>query len=97
MHRVTLESVLGVTVRGGDTLEVRPRIPDGWPGARVALRLPADGARYEVEIVNARGRAEMVVAVESDGVPCTPVDGAAVVRLVRDGRPHHVRVVLGGR
>src|SRR3989449_1309523 len=51
MYRVALESVLGVTLVGGDTLRIRPRIPDGWPGFRVSLRLP-DETRYEIEVRN---------------------------------------------
>src|SRR5207244_4039409 len=35
MFRVALESVLGVTLEGGDTLRVAPCIPDTWSGFKV--------------------------------------------------------------
>jgi cellobiose phosphorylase len=46
MLRVALESVLGVAIEDGDTLVVRPCIPDDWPGFRVTRRLP-DGSSYD--------------------------------------------------
>src|SRR5207253_1122219 len=48
MFRVALESVLGVTLEGGDTLRVAPCIPDTWSGFKVKLRLPDGKRRYEV-------------------------------------------------
>src|SRR5204862_1751684 len=50
MYRVALESVLGVTIEDGRVLRVAPRIPDGWRGFRVRLRLPGDGTTYEVVV-----------------------------------------------
>ena len=32
MYRICLESVLGLTLAGGDELRVAPCIPDAWPG-----------------------------------------------------------------
>src|SRR5205823_1116153 len=55
MYRVTLESILGVTITGGDTLRVAPRIPDAWPAFRVRLRLPDGATCYEVDVRNPAG------------------------------------------
>jgi len=95
MYRVALESVLGVTIEAGQTLCVRPRIPDRWPRASVVLRLADGVTRYEVELANPMGRAERVVAAAVDGVAAEVVDGAARVPIVRDGRVRRVRVELG--
>src|SRR6185295_939155 len=94
MYRVALESVLGLTLEDGKTLRLRPRVPDAWPGFRVALRLP-DGTRYEVEVANPGGDASAVVAVTVDGKAWRVEDGVARIPLARDGAMHGVTVTLG--
>ncbi len=90
MFRVALESVLGFTVRGGDTLVLRPCIPAAWPGFTVRHRLPDGRTTYEVVVT--RGAA---TRASLDGAD-VPQDGAAVrVPLARDGAAHRVEVVLG--
>jgi cyclic beta-1,2-glucan synthetase len=95
MLRVALESVLGIVLEGGDTLVVRPCIPDAWPGFRVALRL-ADG-RTQVELVvrNASGRAANVIGCLLDGTPAPIEGGAAHVPVPRDGARHRLEIELG--
>src|SRR5262249_42752203 len=63
MLRVALESVLGVTLEGGHTLCVAPRVPDEWPGFTVKLRLPDGRTRYEIEVRNPGGDAAAVTSV----------------------------------
>jgi cyclic beta-1,2-glucan synthetase len=90
MFRVALESVLGFTLRGGDTLVLRPCIPDEWPGFTVRHRLPDGRTRYEVVVT--RGT-ETRASLDGEEVP---LEGAAVrVPLARDGAAHRVEVVLG--
>src|SRR2546429_62924 len=91
MFRVVLESVLGVTLEGGDTLRVAPCIPDDWPGFTVKLRLPDGSTRYEVVVENPARQAGRVVSATVDGEPSTVVDGVAQVVLDADGAVHRVR------
>jgi N,N'-diacetylchitobiose phosphorylase len=95
MLRVALESVLGLTIEGGDCLIVRPCVPDDWPGWNVVLRLPGDRTRYQVRASTRGGRAAEVVEARLDGRAVTIVDGAARVPLIRDGAEHQVEIVLG--
>jgi cellobiose phosphorylase len=95
MYRIGLERVLGIRVAGGDTLIVDPRIPDAWPGFEVTLRLHAGQSQYTVAVENPTGRAAAVIKAELDGAASLVVDGRAQVPLLRDGKPHAVRVVLG--
>ncbi len=102
--RVALESVLGVTIDGGDTLVVKPCIPDDWPGYTVRRRLP-DGTTYVIDVrggLTAAGSgksaaSEIVSRAAVDGSPTRIVDGAARIPLARDGREHAVTIQLGPR
>ena len=95
MYRVALETILGVQLEHGDTLLVRPRVPDAWPGFTVTLELDRGRVRCVVEVVNPDGCAERVTAATLDDAPVAVVDGAACIPLPRDGAPHRARVVLG--
>jgi N,N'-diacetylchitobiose phosphorylase len=92
MFRVALESVLGVTLAGGDTLVVRPCVPRDWPGFTVRYRLPDDATTYEIAVTRGEG-AE--IRGSAAGKEIVQADGALRIPLVRDGGEHHVDVVLG--
>jgi cyclic beta-1,2-glucan synthetase len=84
MYRVALESVLGVDLRRGTELALRPCIPQSWPGYTVKLKLP-EGTLYEIAV--SRGTA---CSITLDGDPGRMHGGALVVPLLRDGRTHAV-------
>jgi cyclic beta-1,2-glucan synthetase len=84
MYRVALESVLGVDLRRGTELALRPCIPQSWPGYTVKLKLP-EGTVYEIAV--SRGAAWSITL---DADPGRVHGGALVVPLLRDGRTHAV-------
>jgi len=90
MYRVALESILGFHLEGGDTLCLRPCIPDSWPGYRIKYLRPDGRTRYDIEVRNPSGNAAAVKSVAVDGNP------VARVRLVDDGAAHQVIVELWG-
>ncbi len=92
MFRVALESVLGLTISGGDTLVLRPCIPEGWPGFSIWYRHPDGVTRYELVVRRVNGAATAVGSPE-----LTPrVEGGAVkLSLVSDGAVHRVEIDLG--
>ncbi len=92
MFRVTLESVLGVTVTGGDSLLLSPCIPAAWPRFSVRYRVPNDTATYEIDVVRGSGGGTIATL---DGAPLAIEGRAVVVPLARDGRKHSVQVTLG--
>ncbi|WP_338771634.1 hypothetical protein [Massilia sp. METH4] len=95
LFRVGLESVLGITLEGGDTLVVAPRIPDDWPEFHVHYTLPGGGS-YHLAVRNPHGAAAKVIGVTLDGLPLNIVDGVARIPLLQDGGPHGVDILLGG-
>ena len=94
MLRVTLESVLGVTIEGGKTLVVRAAMPPSWPGFRLRLQPFGRAGGYEIEVRNDSSEASEVVAVTLDGRALEPEAGVARIPLSDDGVDHHVDIVL---
>jgi len=92
MFRVALESVLGITLSGGDTLFVRPCVPREWPGFSVRYLLPDGAATYEIAVTRDDGAG---IRGSADGRELAADDGALRIPLTRDGGTHRVEVVLG--
>jgi N,N'-diacetylchitobiose phosphorylase len=92
MFRVALESILGVTLAGGDTLVLRPCVPAAWPGYTVRHRLPDGRTTYEIVVTRADGGG---IAGTLDGAAVPSADGALRIPLRSDGGTHRVDVVLG--
>jgi N,N'-diacetylchitobiose phosphorylase len=95
MYRVALESLLGLTIVGGDHLELRPCVPKGWPGYSVRMRLADKRTRYEIVLTRAaQGVSETQVHVDGADVNDAVIDGAARVSLKKDGGVHLVEIAL---
>jgi N,N'-diacetylchitobiose phosphorylase len=95
MYRVALESLLGLTIVGGDRLELRPCVPGSWPGFSVRMRLADKRTRYEIVLTRAAaGVNETQIHVDGEVVSDAIVNGAASIALVRDGGAHRVEVAL---
>jgi cyclic beta-1,2-glucan synthetase len=96
MIRAVLESLLGMKMRGGDTLSFRPCIPDTWPGFTIRYRIPGEKTRYEILVHNPDGIAREVVAATLDGTASPIGKGEASIPLVHDGALHRIEITLGG-
>jgi cyclic beta-1,2-glucan synthetase len=83
MYRAVLEHVLGIQV-SGETLRIRPCVPDAWPGFEVELKLT--GARYLVRMRRGGARQQLLL----DGHPVA----GDTVPVVRDGGQHLVEIEL---
>ncbi|MEZ0336173.1 MAG: glucoamylase family protein, partial [Gemmatimonadales bacterium] len=86
MYRVGLEAILGFTKRG-DTLELHPCVPSGWPGFTIVYRYGK--ARYVIQVDNS-GAVGNRTEISLDG---QTVKGAGI-QLLDDGREHAVVVRL---
>jgi cellobiose phosphorylase len=95
MYRVAIESLLGLRVERGQTLLLRPCIPDEWSGFRLEYRLPDDSAIYDIVAHARHGRPKQVIAAELDGRTMPAADGDFRVPLQRDGGRHRLLVALG--
>jgi N,N'-diacetylchitobiose phosphorylase len=95
MYRVALESLLGLTIVAGTRLELRPCIPESWPGFSVRMRLADKRTRYEIVLTRAAaGVSETQVHVDGELLDDVVADGAASIALVRDGGVHLVEIAL---
>ena len=87
MYRVGLEAILGFTKRG-ETLRIRPCLPDAWPGFSITYRY----GRSTYDIAVQRSSAGLVAAhsIVLDGVSLAGDE----IPLIDDGRTHTVHVSL---
>ncbi len=89
-HRVWIEEVLGLRVRGR-RLKFDPVIPSKWEG--FAVRYRRGDSVYEISVENPKGVSRGVSWVEMDG---RRLDGSTIP--LEDGRiKHKVRVRMGGK
>jgi cyclic beta-1,2-glucan synthetase len=95
MHRIAVESLLGVQRLNGRRLRIRPCVPDDWPEYVVDVRLPGGETRCEIRVTNPRGTAAAVVVARLDGRPVAVAGGAVEVELADDGAVHRLDVELG--
>ncbi len=96
MLRVTLESILGLKLIGGHTLQLQPRIPHHWPGLHLRYRLPDGVTTYAIELQNPDQNAKQVTAVQIDGRAVAIQQGIASIPILSDGASHQVILRLGG-
>jgi cyclic beta-1,2-glucan synthetase len=94
MFRVAIESILGFTVEGGQTLKINPSISSKWPRCQLKYRVPECTTCYEITIENPSGKESGVTVAQFDGQPAIVENGAAKVPLLRDGGAHQVLVRL---
>jgi cyclic beta-1,2-glucan synthetase len=95
MYRVAIESLLGIRAVAGEAYEIRPCIPDEWPGYRVRLAPPGGLGRYDVRVSNPTGISETIVSATLDGDSLPVEDGGARIPWTRDDRVHRVEIRLG--
>ena len=97
MYRVAIESLLGLTIVGGTRLELRPCVPESWPGYSVRMRLRDGRTRYEIVLTRAGARvSESQVHVDGELYEDAVGGGVAGIELVRDGGVHLVEITLAG-
>jgi cyclic beta-1,2-glucan synthetase len=92
MYRVGLESILGFTLEGGDSIRLTPVVPADWPSFSIRYRLPDGKTVYEITVQN--GELE---AASLDGAALTVADGSALIPLHADGKTHQVEMMLKRR
>ncbi len=95
MFRVTVESVLGLTIENGGTLVLAPRIPDNWPGFSIAYRTISGKTTYQIGVTVTGASAAKVKALSVDGETVNLSDGVARWPIQDDGKVHPVEVTLG--
>jgi cyclic beta-1,2-glucan synthetase len=90
MYRAGLESILGFKLRG-ETLLIEPCIPRAWREYEINYR--HGSTHYQIKVENPSSVCRGVAELELDGEP----QPANEIKLINDGQPHSVRVVLGER
>jgi cyclic beta-1,2-glucan synthetase len=95
MHRVAVESILGLRTEGGHTLVLEPCIPDQWPGFVMTWKLPDSDTTYRIAVVNPDSCSASILRATVDGESVATGPRALRIPLLKDGKSHQVEVTLG--
>lgn len=96
MYRVVLESIFGLRLEGGETIVLKPCIPDEWPGFQVCWKLPRRGGQsIEVRVHNRASCTARVLSATMDGVPVDIVEGCVHCPLPAGSAGHLLEVEMG--
>jgi cyclic beta-1,2-glucan synthetase len=87
MYRLGVEAILGLR-RAGDTLSLRPCLPQQWPGFCLSYRFGE--TIYKIEVKHRRSGDAGASQTMIDGSPVEPDH----IPLVDDGQPHQIIVTL---
>jgi len=96
-YRVAVEAVLGLRIEHGDTIVLKPCVPDQWPDYRMTYRHPLTRTTYDIEFRNPDGCTHSVVSVIVDGEPVPVPDGEARVPITANGAAHTIVITLGSK
>jgi len=88
MVRLGLEAILGLR-RRGNSLQINPCIPRGWPGYELTYR--HEGTVYHIRVENPGGvnRGVKQATMDGDSLPNEEIP------LLGDGQRHEVRILMG--
>jgi cyclic beta-1,2-glucan synthetase len=90
MFRVAVESIMGFSTSGGDTIVMNPSISSEWKSCKLNYRLPGEQTSYHITIENPNGKQTGVTSALLDGRPVPIVQGAARIPLLHDNAAHEV-------
>ncbi|MBK7367774.1 MAG: glycosyl transferase [Candidatus Eisenbacteria bacterium] len=95
MFRIAVESVLGVTLVNGESVRVKPCIPDEWPGYEMDYRVPGTQAVLEIRVSNPEGCSRAVTGATIDGQPVPVKAGEVRVPVGSLTGRHRLELILG--
>lgn len=95
--RVAVESVLGLRIENGNTLVLKPCVPDAWPSYQIDYQYPGSKILFVIEVRNPDACTECVAAMEMEGILFPVTNGEARVPIPKQDGTFKVRVILGTR
>lgn len=94
MQRVGLESIFGIRILEGTTLEIAPCIPPDWKEFTVRYRHFESGTTYRIHVLNTKGGGRRVSDARLDGEAVQADSDRLRIPVNDDGATHQIEVVL---
>jgi cellobiose phosphorylase len=94
MYRVIIESILGITISGGNTLQLNPSVSTEWDEYRFTLREQQGETTYHITVQNPEGLQTGSLEGTVDGEQIEADDKAFSLDLKSDGKVHNVILVI---
>ncbi|MDX1617970.1 MAG: glucoamylase family protein, partial [Balneolaceae bacterium] len=94
MYRVIAESILGLTLSGGDTVTIDPAFSADWNSFKISLRELDGQTLYEITVSNPYGLEKGKVVGRIDGEPLEEIESGVSFRFRSDGNKHNVELEI---
>jgi cellobiose phosphorylase len=95
IYRVAIESILGLSIKGGDTILIQPCIPDDWEGYEISYRDPVSESTYHIKIINPHRCSAKIISATLDLTPIAISENTALIPMRSKKKTHHVIITLG--
>ncbi len=95
IYKVAIESILGLSIKRGDTIVIQPCIPDEWEGYEIIYRDPVCDSIYHITIQNPNQCSAKIISATMDLIPLTMINNAAHIPLTSKKETHHVVITMG--
>lgn len=94
MYRVIMESILGLTIVDGNTVEVAPMISPSWKKYGGTIRDFDGQTEYEIEVVNPQKKSAGTLSAELDGKALPVTKDVVKCKMKRDRGKHQLRIKI---
>jgi len=96
MYRVMIESVLGLQILKGDTLQVDPLILPEWKRYSITIQRRDGKTQYKVEVLNSNKESDGLLSASLDGEEVKIKKNIVKIKMNNDGASHHLKIKVKG-
>lgn len=94
MYRILLESILGITFKGGDFLQIKPAIIPSWRKYECTIRSKTHKSEYHIEVRNPNKLSEGTITATLDAKPLSVGNGVVESAIKETGSRHELIIEI---
>jgi cellobiose phosphorylase len=94
MYRVMIESILGIEIRGGNQLLLKPLVLPEWKSYRITVRSLDGNTSYRIDISNHQKIADGEWEAMLDGEKVDVDNGRLTVTMMNDQEEHDIQLAI---
>ncbi|SMO63466.1 GH36-type glycosyl hydrolase domain-containing protein [Fodinibius sediminis] len=94
MYRVILESILGVELKNGNEMNIRPHIPADWEGFSITMEDEQAGTKHRISVTTDKTMEPGSITGTFNGSRLERKN-TTLFKMKRDGKIHHIELQVG--